>query len=186
MKETLRCLVDDDGCRGQVPRDAPLPLCTGHFAAAAEWSVGEHGVADVLPGPCLLCGSRWGVRFPSGWTCGVCEWRVGDVVDDELPPPRVEVVYYLRYAERVKIGTTARPRARLAAIRHDELLGFERGGRTLEQRRHAQFAAARFARTEWFSLTDELRAHIAAVAAGAVDPWDRHARWVSEAIALRG
>lgn len=169
-----------------MPLDAPMLLCERHLAAASEWADGEHGVTDLLPSPCVLCGSRLGVRYRSGWLCAVCEWRHGDVPDAELPPPRVDVVYYLGYADRVKIGTTANPRQRFAAIWHDDLLAFERGDRALERRRHAQFADERYERTEWFHLSDRLRAHIAAVAAGTEDPWARYARWVSEAIALQG
>lgn len=161
-------------------------LCERHLAAAGDWCDAEYGATDVLPSPCVLCGSRLGVRHRSGWLCAVCEWRHGDIPDDELPPPRVDVVYYLRYADRVKIGTTANPRQRFGAIWHDEVMAFERGDRALEQRRHAQFAADRYERTEWFRLSDALRAHIATVAAGIDDPWSRHARWMSEAIALRG
>lgn len=169
-----------------MPPDAPVRLCRGHLAAAAEWVDAEYGVTDVLPAPCRLCGCRWGVRHRSGWTCGVCEWRLGDTVDDELPPPRVDVVYYLRFDDRVKIGTSARPAARLSAIRHDELLAFERGDRRLERRRHEQFAEDRWDRTEWFRLSDALRAHLEIVRAGEPDPWERYARWCSEALALRG
>jgi hypothetical protein len=116
----------------------------------------------------------------------VCEWRHGDLVDGELPPPRVDVVYYLGYADRVKIGTTANPRQRLAALWHDDLLGFERGDRRLERRRHEQFADERFDRTEWFRFSDRLRDHIDIVCGSEEEPWDRHARWVSEAVSLRG
>jgi len=119
---------------------------------AAEWVGRRDGVADVLPTPCLLCGSRWGVRWPSGWLCGVCEWRHGEPVDGELPPPRVDVVYYLRFRDRVKIGTSAQPRQRLRAIRHEELLAFERGDRSVERRRHAQFAAERTAAGELLTV----------------------------------
>jgi len=168
-----------------VPPDAPVALCEHHLAAAAEWSARVYGAVDVLPDACRLCGSRLGVRYPSGWICAVCEWRVGEVDDGELPPARVDVVYYLRVDDRVKIGTTAQPRRRFAAIWHDEVLAFERGDRMLEHRRHVQFAADRFPGTEWFRLTDALRAHIALVSAGVDDPWDRLARWVSEANALR-
>ena len=69
-----------------------VPLCGVHHEAV----VGAGGVEDVLPGPCLLCGSRVGVRYPSGAVCAVCEWRWGDVPDGDLAPPRVDVVYYLR------------------------------------------------------------------------------------------
>lgn len=133
-----------------------------------------------------MCGSRLGVHYASGWLCAVCEWRHGETVDGELPPPRVDVVYYLRFRDRVKIGTTANPRQRFGAIWHDEVLAFERGDRALEQRRHAQFAEYRFAGSEWFTLSPALSEHIAVLAAGVDDPWQLHARWVSEAIARRG
>lgn len=169
-----------------MPRGAPVSLCEGHLSWVAEWCGARDGVTDALPSPCRLCGSRLGVHLASGWLCAVCEWRHGEVPDGELPPPRVDVVYYVRYDERVKIGTTANPRQRLAAIRHDEVLAFERGDRVLEQRRHAEFAAERYDRTEWFRLTGTLRAHIETIAAGASDPWTRYTLWMSEAIALRG
>jgi hypothetical protein len=179
-----RCAVP--GCGEQVTPDAPVPLCELHLAVAADWAARTDGVTDLLPVPCRLCGSRVGIRYPSGWICAVCEWRVGEIVDDGLPPPRVDVVYYLRHGDRVKIGTTSNPRQRFAAIWHEQLLAFELGDRRLEQRRHAQFASDRFEGSEWFRMSRPLRRHIASVARGTDHPWDRYARWVSEAIALRG
>ncbi|BFM23719.1 GIY-YIG nuclease family protein [Microbacterium sp. che218] len=184
MPPSPPCLVV--GCVGVAAPDAPIALCAWHLAVSADWSVAHEGVTDVLPTPCLVCGSRLGVRWPSGWLCAVCEWRHGEPLDDELPAPRVDVVYYLRFDDRVKIGTTAHPRRRLAAIWHDELLAFEPGDRLVERRRHALFAAERFGRTEWFRRSPALDAHIAGLAAGVDDPWARYARWVSEAIARRG
>nr|WP_309067423.1 GIY-YIG nuclease family protein [Microbacterium sp.] len=160
-------------------------MCAGHLLEVAEWREGAVGRTDLLPSPCVFCGARLGVRWPSGWLCAVCEWRQGDVVDAELPPPRIDVVYYVRYGDRVKIGTSAQPRRRLAAVVHDELLAFERGDRVVERRRHEQFADERFARTEWFRLSDRLRAHTVALSAGVEDPWRLHTRWMSEALALR-
>lgn len=168
-----------------MPADAPFPMCEHHLAIAAEWADREYGVSDVLPSPCRLCGSRLGIHHRSGWLCAVCEWRHGDLVDGELAPPRVDVVYYLRYADRVKIGTSSNPRQRLGAIWHDDLLAFERGDRRLEHRRHEQFAEERYDRTEWFAFSQRLEIHIDAVRAGDHDPWSRYLRWVSEAIALR-
>lgn len=124
------------------------------------------------------------MRYPSGWTCAVCEWPHGEVPDGELPPPRVDVVYYLRFADRVKIGTTANPRQRFAAIRHEAVLAFERGDRRVERRRHGEFAEERFGAGEWFALSGRLAAHVDVLAAG-VDPWDRWRRWVAEANATR-
>lgn len=95
-----------------------------------------------LSGPCHLCGSVSGIRASGAWECVTCGWRYGDVPDDDLPRPRIDVVYHLCYDRRVKIGTSMRPRQRLASIRHDELLAFERD-RTVERRRHLEFAEAR-------------------------------------------
>lgn len=182
----VRSTCAAEGCGDAVEPDAPLALCARHFAVAGEWAARRDGVTDLLPSPCLVCGSRLGVRWPSGWLCAACEWRHGEVPDDDLAPPRVDVVYYLRYADRVKIGTTANPRQRLAAIRHEELLAFERGDRTLESRRHTEFGAERYAGTEWFRLSERLAEHIAVLTAGVGDPWMLWARWRSEALARRG
>ena len=92
----------------------------------------------------------------------------------------IEVVYYIRYDRRVKIGTSRRPRQRLASIRHEELLAFERGGREVEQARHREFAEAREG-GEWFTLTPILSAHIAGLRTEG-EPWQQYARWVSSAL----
>lgn len=188
MTGTTPCAVVTGGvaCTNPAHPGAPLPLCLQHLLVAADWVTDEYGQVDALPSPCALCGSRLGVRYPSGWLCAVCEWRVGETVSGELPPPRVDVVYYLRFRDRVKIGTTANPRVRFSSLPHDEVLAFERGDRALEQRRHAQFAAHRIPRTEWFERSDELDAHLATVSAGVTDPWSLLALWRSQAIALRG
>lgn len=181
MKE---CVVP--GCGAPIALDVPVPLCEGHLTVAADWAHRESGVTDLLPSPCRLCGSRLGVHWPSGWLCAVCEWRYGELPDGDLAPPRVDVVYYLRQGDRIKIGTSSQPRQRIAAIWHEEVVAFERGDRTLERRRHEQFAGDRFPGSEWFRMSAPLRTHVATVAAGVADPWELHARWVSEAIALRG
>ncbi|KQQ05708.1 MULTISPECIES: GIY-YIG nuclease family protein [unclassified Rathayibacter] len=174
-----------DGCRAEADAGAPLDLCAAHLELAHDWVARESGVVDALPSPCLVCGSRLGVRLPSAWLCAACEWRFGEVPDGELAPPRIDVVYYIRFGERIKIGTSGNPRQRLHRLRHEELLAFERGGRALEQQRHAQFAAERLERTEWFARSPALDRHIETVAAGEPDPWALHRRWWSEALALR-
>jgi hypothetical protein len=100
-------------------------------------------------------------------------------------PARVDVVYYLRFGDRIKIGTSANPHARLAQLRYDELLAFERGGRATEQKRHAQFATQRFPGSEWFVAHAALTEHILAISAGVEDPWDSYKRWMSAQVALR-
>lgn len=154
-----------------VGRDLERPNGT----ACDDGPIGGH--LDV---PCVLCGATEGVRREGGWHCGVCDWRVGDSPDADLPRPRVEVVYYLRFQERVKIGTTANPRQRLSVVWHDELLAFERGGRDVERARHIEFAHLREG-GEWFRADTDLLAHARALSAGA-DPWHAYARWVSSAL----
>jgi hypothetical protein len=167
-------------CGEPVEPSAPLALCTHHLLEAHDHVASRFGVTDLLPGPCLACGARLGVRYPSGWMCAICEWRVGDLPDGEAPSPRVDVVYYLRYRDRVKIGTSGNPRVRFSSLLHDEVLAFERGDRLVEHRRHVQFASHRIPRTEWFEANDELTALVAELRAGVDDPWAQYARWVSE------
>lgn len=172
------------GCGERAQHPDVLALCPAHLAVAAELHEAVHGTTDLLPAPCVLCGSRIGVHHPSGWTCAVCEWPHGEHPDGELAPPRLDVVYYIRFADRVKIGTTANPRQRFAALRHEEVLAFERGDRRVEQRRHHEFGEERAGTSEWFALSPRLAAHIDVLAAG-VDPWDRWRRWRAESIATR-
>jgi hypothetical protein len=138
-----------------------------------------------LPAPCLACGGLVGHREASGWVCTSCGWLVGDVPDYDLPRARVDVVYYLRFRDRIKIGTSGRPRSRLAQLRFDELLAFERGGRPLEQQRHAEFGEYRFPGSEWFRAHSALAEHIRAVAVSTGEPWSAYGRWMSEQLALR-
>ena len=126
---------------------------------------------------CRVCG---GVTATVGGNCDRCGWRFGDAPDTDLPWPRVEVVYYLRFDERVKIGTSSRPRSRLAAIRHHELLALESGGRALEQQRHREFADLREG-GEWFTLTGALTDHVATLRRLAPDPWAAYDRWRGDA-----
>lgn len=173
-------------CTEEIDPGAPLNLCPRHLQLAYDWAARTAGVTDVLPAPCLACGSRLGVRYPSGWLCAVCEWRVGDLPDGETVTPRVDVVYYLRFENRIKIGTSANPRQRLASIRHDELLAFERGNRLTERRRHQQFASSRLDGSEWFSAHEDILRHIDVLRAGIDDPWAQYALWRSQQAALHG
>lgn len=177
-------LADGQPCAEASAHGAPLPLCTTHLLVAYDWIAREVGVTDALADPCLACGSRVGVRYPSAIICARCEWRVGDIPDLAVADLGVDVVYYIRYRDQIKIGTSGNPRVRVASLPHDEVLAFERGDRLVEQRRHAQFAAHRFAGTEWFAVHDALLEHIAELSAGVADPWARYDRWVSRQVAM--
>lgn len=179
-----KCAID--GCRRASELAAPLPLCTPHLLQSHDWVTRETGITDTLPSPCQLCGSRVGVRYPSGWVCAICEWRVGALPDGEVPLLRVDVVYYIQFAQQIKIGTSASPRQRIANLPHDAVLAFERGDRRRERQRHDQFAGYRIAGTEWFRVHAALRQHVGLLAEGVTDPWDRYNLWLSQELALRG
>lgn len=84
--------------------------------------------------------------------------EISDQPSQPAHADKVAVVYYLKFADRIKIGTTTNLKVRLTAIPHDEVLATEPGGYKLEKARHAQFAEARI-RGEWFQATTELLAH---------------------------
>ncbi|HVX07020.1 GIY-YIG nuclease family protein [Humibacter sp.] len=174
------------GCGDPVSADAPVPLCERHLAAAADWAGAVFGVEDVLPSPCLACGSRVGVRYPSGWVCASCEWVHGEVPEETVLRARVNVVYYLRLDTRIKIGTTGNLGQRMRRLWHDELVAIEPGDRLLERSRHEQFARYRLGPSEWFERSPEIADHVARLSLGAGDPWALYARWVSESIAALG
>lgn len=179
--------AETSACAAAVPDSSPVALCDTHLSRAAEYVAEQsgEGVEDVLAAPCVFCASRLGVRYRSGMLCAACEWTVGEIPDGDLAPPRIDVVYYIRFGDRVKIGTSMNPRQRLSTLWHDEVLAFERGDRLLERARHRQFESVRLGRSEWFSASPELEAHIDTLRAGIADPWRLYLRWLSEATAAR-
>ena len=73
-----------------------------------------------------------------------------------IPDP---VVYYFRVGNRIKIGFTNNVTTRARDLMPEEVLGWERGERELEAKRHQQFARFRVAR-EWFEDCTAIRRHI--------------------------
>lgn len=97
-------------------------------------------------------------------------WLIEDAASRVGPPPRPDtkhaVIYYVRFGDRVKIGTTTNIRQRMASIPHDEVLATELGSYDLEKQRHAQFADLRHTkRGEWFRYEGALVDHIASLTA---------------------
>ena len=133
-----RCTATDErgfDCDKLADSNAPVRLCAGHLRDAYLY-VHDHLVAHAS-NVVELQPKRPAVRH-----------RV-----------RESVIYYLRFGDRIKIGTTADLTGRLLAIPHDELLATEPGGEQLERMRHAQFADARV-RGEWFTASEDLLSHI--------------------------
>jgi hypothetical protein len=93
--------------------------------------------------------------------------EVADQIKATLSP---HVVYYIRTGDRIKIGTTADLRKRMAALMPDEVLAAEPGAREVERERLRQFRHLRIA-GERFAPGDDLTAHISAVRKEHGDPW---------------
>lgn len=95
------------------------------------------------------------------------EARYAAAAAAEPPPPGTYgdapdgVVYYARRGEYVKIGTTTKLRNRMRDLMPDEVLAVEPGSYKLEGELHKRFASSRLHPScEYFSLNDELQAHI--------------------------
>lgn len=124
-----------------------------------------------MPGPCPACGlcGYLAVTVTDKIRCNNASCRYEAWVDEfETLRRRLlfdaaadqDVVYYIKFRDRVKIGTSNNLRQRCKQIVTVELVyGFEPGGVQLEHRRHRQFA--RYRRIgEWFEDNRQIRAHI--------------------------
>lgn len=82
------------------------------------------------------------------------------------------VVYYIRFRDVIKIGTTGDLKNRMADIPFEEILALEPGDTKLERARHRQFGQYRV-HGEWFEIHDDLTAHIEQVRSSNVEWIDR-------------
>ena len=56
-------VLDGHPCPEPVDPGSPLNLCATHLLVAYDWVSRDVGVTDVLPSPCLACGSRSNPRL---------------------------------------------------------------------------------------------------------------------------
>lgn len=169
-------LENGSDCPGFVQPETPLNLCSEHLKEAARWY--NRNDESVRPRVlCQTCGEREGLAGTSGYRCTYCGYQSPDFegttrvtpAEAELlwpssPEPRaVNVVYYLRFGDRIKIGTSSDFRRRVVCIPNDEVLALERGSLELERHRQAQFSTHRVT-GEWFTAAPDLLEHAAALA----------------------
>lgn len=89
---------------------------------------------------------------------------------------RPTVVYYLRFGDQVKIGTSRNLPVRLAALQYNEVLAIEPGDRLHEKLRHSQFESNR-TQGEWFEIDADLEDHVAHIKEMYGDPLLAWKRW---------
>lgn len=71
-----------------------------------------------------------------------------------------EWVYYIRFGDRIKIGTSSNLKGRLSTLAYDEVLAVEPGTQALVRERHREFSVLRIdGQRMWFHDARALRAH---------------------------
>jgi hypothetical protein len=188
-------ITPDDGmdCQKAPGADTPSSMCDDHFAEVAHAYHSPEQVAK--PGWCEHCNSMalWAFRYTGRGFCGNCGMSstpqaapqvltrdTGTSTPNDLSRPGAhpEIVYYIRFGDRIKIGTTSNLRQRMLSVYHDEILAVEQGGRPEEAARHRQFARLMVAsQREWFHLAPELVAHINALRQVNGPPKEATKRW---------
>lgn len=110
--------------------DNDIPLCREHhFRAWHAWQQNE--VDAIIAGRQDRAAAKIKARAPRS------------------------VVYFARFGDRIKIGTTTNLKQRRAEIPHDEWLLSVSGGRREEQQLHVAFAHLRVV-GEWFRIEPDL------------------------------
>lgn len=146
-------------CDRPVAPDSPVPICPRHLREAYLY------VRDLIA-----------AADPESLSV---EDEKAEAVKLPKPPETADpadcVVYYIRFGDRIKIGTTRNVWKRVRAIPVDRILATEPGSYELERERHEQFGEFRHGNTEWFRDCPEIRQHINALRREYGDPVD--IRW---------
>lgn len=157
-------LEDDRDCFGTPHPLAPYSICEQH------WQVIRVHADNIPPdgtqcGKCLLLTVYGGVCMnPSHDLYVVSRAQEQERRDSRqkvrAANERISVVYYIKFGNRIKIGTTRNLRQRMSNLMHDAIMAIEPGDMKLERKRHEQFAALLAAGREWFSPAPDILAHI--------------------------
>lgn len=182
MHNHRQCPIPTRGGRDcwETPHpDSRHGLCERHWRALSEE---RFAGSDHLGLRCKACG-QFGLRTIPGdhvaycvnRDCATVEYDVDLTIGEdnrislnyrlrEEATPRpikaklsASVVYYIRWADRIKIGTTTNLPQRMKALYFDEIIAVEPGGASLEARRHEEFSEYRIdAYREWFTAAPGL------------------------------
>lgn len=193
-------MPDGADCWRTPEPDGFAGICTEHMHAIAKAWVGDPVIRRTV---CHECGMLALIRdrLSRMILCGEC----GHVIKLDPPEvdtrnlgtreprpgfthparyPRTDVVYYIRFGDRIKIGTSTNLPKRLQSLPVDELLAIEPGAAGKERTRHREFAAHLVpGQIEWFSATQPLTAHAAALRAKYGPPMAAWRNWITRAAA---
>lgn len=176
--------------------DSSYGLCVEHWQSVADaWSADK----TAQHWRCPVC-KRNGIQRNRADNRGFCiteGCQVAVPIQDRTPytpgeilllrklygigKVRGEVVYYLRFAGRIKIGTSTDLPNRVLSIPHDEVLAVEQGSYAAETDRHAEFADSLIpGHKEWFNPSPALVSHINHLRRENGEPMAAAARWKQE------
>jgi hypothetical protein len=152
-------------CRREVPVDFPMDLCEMHALMTVAVML-ERGGAAVK-----RVKSMYDTSYVRRVSRG--EEKPRDV---QFLKGRPTVVYYLRFGDHVKIGTSRNLLRRLSALQYHEVLAIEPGDRLHERLRHSQFESNR-SQGEWFELDADLEDHVAHIKETYGEPFQAWKKW---------
>lgn len=149
-----------------IPRTSD-PVFPGFTAIVADWTQAGIEMTDELMAAALQLATTKFQRAEERAAVEARQEQRLKTMAQEAPEPGAYgdapggVVYYIRRAQYVKIGTTTQLRGRMLSLMPDEVLAVEPGSYRLEGEMHRRFASLRVRpNLEFFHLQDELRKHI--------------------------
>lgn len=154
-------------CANEPDPDSFFDICTEHWAQIIEDHARRitepHLLAEVSCPVCrrtILTGPGAPVACANPHCWEDAWWS--QPAPDETTETRngTAWIYYIRFGDRIKIGTTTSLKGRLASLPHDEILALEPGSYDLERARHREFAPMLVdGQREWFHDSSTLRDH---------------------------
>lgn len=185
--------------------DAPYGLCKEHWDKIADHHPDHEPLVKRPLLRCMFCGylsvrelEGEGLQFCTDPLCGRVNFGLSSAelqelmdkrqaASDRLARARFEVVYYLRWGDRIKIGTSRNLPGRMQQIWHDELLAVEPGSYDLERKRHGEFAEHRIPNyREWFRAAPNLMFFINNLRATHGEPFAAFDRWRTHSTPAEG
>lgn len=150
--------VNGRRCENEADPESFYDICTDHWSQLIDEhkrvTAEPHRLAEM---DCPVCHRRNlvgpGVPFAcSNPHCWEDAWWDQPADDAGNPTARgTSWVYYLRFGDRIKIGTSASLKSRLSTLPYDEVIALEPGTIVQERARHQQFETLLVAgQREWF------------------------------------
>jgi hypothetical protein len=193
-------MPDGSDCWREPEPDGYAGICTEHMHAVAKAWVGDPVLQRVRCQKCrtlslvrdrltriLMCAECVNVTMLEGSP----DWQPTDIDERhlgtrapnpaypvDLARPRTDVVYYIRFGNRIKIGTTTNLPKRMEVLPHDEILAIEPGDTTREHGRHAEFRRHLTpGQREWFEVAPAILGHASALRAKYGPPMAAWRNW---------